>query len=132
MWVRLGWVEFFFDPPWWVGSKNPLNPTQPEPCTPLLITKIPKTIIKDSLFFFFFGWKKHAVLYLISNNKLYWLGKIWSNPTGPYWTRSYLFFIKRAWRYLPWIGRYIIFKKKRHIIFQHFVILLLSSIFRWP
>ena len=31
----LGWVEFFFYPPWWVGSKNPLNPTQPDPCTPL-------------------------------------------------------------------------------------------------
>ena len=20
---ELGWVEFFFDPPWWVRSKNP-------------------------------------------------------------------------------------------------------------
>ena len=33
-WVRLdlcdglGWVEFFFDPLWWVESKNPLNLTQ--------------------------------------------------------------------------------------------------------
>jgi len=44
MWVGLGstyvmgWVGFglnFFDPPWWVGSKNPLNTTQPDPCTPL-------------------------------------------------------------------------------------------------
>ena len=38
MWVGLDlcdglcWVKFFFDPPWWVGSKNPLNPTQPDPC----------------------------------------------------------------------------------------------------
>ena len=34
----MGWVglNFFFDPPWWVESKNPLNPTQPDPCTPLL------------------------------------------------------------------------------------------------
>ena len=31
----LGWFEFFFDPSWWVGSKNPLNLTQPDPCTPL-------------------------------------------------------------------------------------------------
>ena len=31
-WVGLGWI--FFDPPWWVGSKNLLNPTQPDPCTP--------------------------------------------------------------------------------------------------
>ena len=34
----LGWVEFFFDPPWWVGSKNHLNSTQPDPCTPLSYT----------------------------------------------------------------------------------------------
>ena len=33
----LGWVEFFFDPPWWVGSKNPLNQTQPDSYTPLQI-----------------------------------------------------------------------------------------------
>ena len=38
MWVGLdlcdgfGWVEFFFDSPWWVRSKTPLNPTQPDPC----------------------------------------------------------------------------------------------------
>ena len=32
-WVGLGWI--FFDSPWWVGSKNPLNLTQPDPCTPL-------------------------------------------------------------------------------------------------
>ena len=32
IWVRL---NFFFDPPWWVGPKNPLNPTQPDPCTSL-------------------------------------------------------------------------------------------------
>ena len=32
----MGWVGLnFFDLPWWVGSKNPLNPTQPNPCTPL-------------------------------------------------------------------------------------------------
>ena len=32
--ICVGWVELdFFNPPWWVGSKNPLNPTQPEPCT---------------------------------------------------------------------------------------------------
>ena len=34
-WVGLGWI--FFDPLWWVGWKNPLNPTQPNPCTPLLV-----------------------------------------------------------------------------------------------
>ena len=28
-WVGLGWI--FFDPPWWVGSKNSLNPTRPNP-----------------------------------------------------------------------------------------------------
>ena len=33
-WVGLGWI--FFDPPWWVGLKSPLNPTQPDPCTPLI------------------------------------------------------------------------------------------------
>ena len=29
----LGWVglNFFFDPPWWVGSKNPINPTHAHP-----------------------------------------------------------------------------------------------------
>ena len=32
-WVGLGWI--FFNLPWWVGSKNLLNPTQPDPCTPL-------------------------------------------------------------------------------------------------
>ena len=31
MWVGLGWVEFFFDPPWWVGLKNLLNPTHARP-----------------------------------------------------------------------------------------------------
>ena len=30
----MGWI--FFDPPWRVGSKNPLNLTQPDPCTPLI------------------------------------------------------------------------------------------------
>ena len=30
----LGWVKFFFNPPWWIGSKNPLNLTQSNPCTP--------------------------------------------------------------------------------------------------
>ena len=30
-WVRLDWI--FFDPPW---SKNPFNPTQPDPYTPLV------------------------------------------------------------------------------------------------
>ena len=29
----LGWI--FFDPPWWISSKNPFNLTQPDPCTPL-------------------------------------------------------------------------------------------------
>ena len=33
-WIGLGWI--FFDPPWRVGSKNLLNPTQPDPCTPLV------------------------------------------------------------------------------------------------
>ena len=33
MWVGLNWI--FFDPPWWFGSKNHLNPTQLDPCTPL-------------------------------------------------------------------------------------------------
>ena len=33
----LSWVEFFFNPPWWVRSKNPLNPTQLDPCTPLIM-----------------------------------------------------------------------------------------------
>ena len=28
-WVGLGWI--FFYPPWWVGSKNPLNPTHVHP-----------------------------------------------------------------------------------------------------
>ena len=33
----LGWVGLnFFDPPWWVGSKNSLNLTQPNPYTILL------------------------------------------------------------------------------------------------
>ena len=32
-WVGLSWI--FFDSPWWIGSKNPLNLTQPDPCTPL-------------------------------------------------------------------------------------------------
>ena len=30
----LSWVEFFFDPLWWIGSKNPLtrpNPTHAHP-----------------------------------------------------------------------------------------------------
>ena len=30
-WVGLGWIEFFFYPPWQVGSKNPLNPTHAHP-----------------------------------------------------------------------------------------------------
>ena len=34
-WVGLSWI--FFYPPWWIGSKNPLNPTQPVPCTILVI-----------------------------------------------------------------------------------------------
>ena len=40
MWVGLGWtyvmgwVEFFFDPQWWVGSKNLLNLTQPDSYMP--------------------------------------------------------------------------------------------------
>ena len=29
MWVGLGWI--FFHPPWWVGSKNPPNPTHAHP-----------------------------------------------------------------------------------------------------
>ena len=39
MWVELypcdelGWI--YFNPPWSVGSKNPLNLTQPNLCTPL-------------------------------------------------------------------------------------------------
>ena len=32
--VELGWI--FFNPPWWVGSKNPFNPTQPNLCTSLI------------------------------------------------------------------------------------------------
>ena len=40
MWIELdlcdGWVGLiFFDPPLWVKSKNPLNPTQSDSCTPL-------------------------------------------------------------------------------------------------
>ena len=27
----LGWIEFFFDLPWWVGLKNPLNLTHAHP-----------------------------------------------------------------------------------------------------
>ena len=36
----LGWVEFFFDPPWWVKSKNLLNLIQPDPCTPLSMSHL--------------------------------------------------------------------------------------------
>ena len=34
--THVGWVglKFFFKQPWWVGSKNPFHPTQPNPCTP--------------------------------------------------------------------------------------------------
>ena len=36
--THVGWVgSNFFDLPWWVGSKNPLNPTQPNPCTLLVL-----------------------------------------------------------------------------------------------
>ena len=32
----MGWVGLdFFNPPWWVGSKNSLNLTQFDPCIPL-------------------------------------------------------------------------------------------------
>ena len=36
-WVGLGWI--FFNLSWRIGSKNPLNSTQPDPCTPL-VTKM--------------------------------------------------------------------------------------------
>ena len=32
-WNGLGWI---FNLSWWVGPKKPLNPTQPNPCTPLM------------------------------------------------------------------------------------------------
>ena len=36
--THVGWVgSNFFDLLWWVGSKNPLNPIQPNPCTPLVL-----------------------------------------------------------------------------------------------
>ena len=47
----MGWVEFFFDPPWWVGSKNSLNPTQPDPCTPLVMIYMDQLIICYTLAF---------------------------------------------------------------------------------
>ena len=34
----MGWVGLnFFDPPWWVGSKNPLNPTHAHPYSNLYL-----------------------------------------------------------------------------------------------
>ena len=33
----IGWVEFFFNQPWWVKSKNFFHPTQADPSTPLPI-----------------------------------------------------------------------------------------------
>ena len=41
----LGWVEFFFNPSWWVGLKNPLNPTHAHPYLCMFHYKRPWTII---------------------------------------------------------------------------------------
>ena len=49
----MGWVEFFFDPPWWVGLKNPLNPTQLDPCTPLAQSEF-EHILQDIIFLYSF------------------------------------------------------------------------------
>ena len=58
-WVGLGWIEFFLTHHGghWVGSKNPLNPTQPNQCTPLINIGC----VKTSHFLVFYKLKyKHA------------------------------------------------------------------------
>ena len=60
-WIGLGWTYVmgwvglnFFNPPWWVVSKNPLNSTQPDPCT-LLYKKFSTKLIVLSFFHKIFG-----------------------------------------------------------------------------